>query len=206
MGKKKCSVSTSSCNDCNSSSSSCYSSNTFTNCCRKYPKCKCSFKNKCSPIYYPNNCVGNYPCPSPCPPYPCSPCPPCPPLCPPPCPPYPCPPQPFCGTPYTASTSVNTSTTVSLVSSSPNVNIFSSSGATITLPAISSLACCKYTKMFVISNISSGSITLNASISTNGQDGFASSSISSTSTVLTNTTVTLYAVYIPGGQNLWIIA
>ena len=227
MGKKKCSVSSSSTNCCDSSSSSsccntsssnCYSSSSsFTSCCRKYPKCNCAYKNKCSPVYYPNNCVGNYPCPPsnnyPCPPsnnYPCNPCPPtpCPPYpCPPyPCPPYPCPPATYCGTPYTSSGSVNTSTAVTLSASSPNVNIFSSSDTTVTLPAISSLSCCKYTKMLVISNISSTTLTLSASVSTNGQDGFASSLISSTYSVPSDTTVTLYAVYIPGGQNLWVIA
>lgn len=193
MGKNKCckKSSTSMCND-SSSSSSCTSSSTYGYCCTKYPKCYC-IKNKCAPIYYPNNCVGNYPC-NPCPP-------PCPAPCPQPCPPYPCPPYPCpptqCGLKYTANTSIITSNTTLNVNSQ-NVYICNPTSAiTITLPPISSLSSCGGTKMFVISNISTENIT----ISTSGD----SLTNSSKSTLSPNDTITLYSVNIPGGA-YWVVA
>lgn len=208
MGKKKYSTFSSKCCDSSSSSSSssdCFtSSSSYPKCCYKYPKCKCSYKNTCVPTYYPNNCVGNYPqCPPPCPPsnnYPCNPCPPYP------CPPYPCNPSTYCGTPYTSSGAINTSATSTLSASSPNVNIFNGTNTVVTLPAISSLGCCKYTKMFIISNINETSLTINAGVSINGQDGFATTPINISFTLVPDSSVTLYAVYIPGGQSLWVIA
>ncbi len=173
MGKKCCQKK-SSYNCCDNSSSSSYGF-----CCTKYPKCKCTI-NKCAPIYYPNNCVGKYPCP-----------PPCPPLCP---PPY-CPTQ--CGTKYTSNNSIITSSTT-LNSSSQNVYICNSSAnITITLPAISSLSACGFTKMFVISNISS----FNVEIITTGD----SLTNSSASTLTTGNTITLYAVNVLGGA-YWVVA
>lgn len=210
MGRKsKCisstsSSSSSSCNPCSSSSSS---STSFVYCCKKYPKCKCS------PIYYPNKC-DPYPCnpclPKSCPPYPCPPnpnpypypCPPNPYPCPPnpcgPCPPYPYP-QNTCGTPYTSNSNIITSDTT-LSSTSPNVNICNpvSSNITITLPSIpSGLLCCRYNKMFVISNISS---TNTVTISVASGD-----SLTSSVSLSQGDSVTLYSVYISTGS-YWIVA
>lgn len=201
MGRKfKCdssssSNSSSSCNPCSSSSSS----SSFVYCCKKYPKCKCA------PIYYPNNCGPNqYPCnpcaPRLCPPnpYPClpNPCGPCPPF---PCPPYPCPPNP-CTPAYTVNTSIGTSSTA-LAVTSPTVNVFnmSSTGQIITLPAISTLSSCNYTKQFVIANQVGATNTFG--IQTTSPDILNSTPIPA---LAAGQTVTLYAVYVPGGTSFWI--
>ena len=187
MGKKfKCeSSSSSNCNPCSSSSSS------FVVCCKKYPTCKCA------PIYYPNNCYPNsnqYPCnpcaPKLCPPYPCGPCPPY---------PVPYPPNP-CNPAYTVNTTINTSP-IALASTSPTVNVFNMSNVsqTITLPAISTLSSCNYTKQFVISNQVNA---LNAfAIVPTSPDTFNSTSITA---LAAGTSVTLYAVYVSGGTSFWI--
>lgn len=194
MGKNKCCKKSSSfkCDDSSSSSISCSinSSSTYGFCCSKYPKCRCVV-NKCAPIYYPNNCVGQYPCPQPCPPYPC------PPLCPPSCPPA------QCGLKFTTSGSTTSST--NLTATSPNVNIYSTI-QTIQLPAISSLSCCGYTKMFILSNLSTstGVLTLNTGTSTSGQDSFIDGTNSSTISV--GQSLTIYSVYIPNATSYWVIA
>ena len=190
MGKNKCCKKSSSfkCDDSSSSSISCssYSSSTYGFCCPKYPKCGCVV-NKCAPIYYPNNCVGQYPCnpcPSPCPPYPC--------------PPYPCPPT-QCGVKYTSNTSIITSNTT-LNANSQNVYICNPTSAniTITLPAISSLSSCGFNKMFVISNISA---SYTVSITTSG-DSLTNNSLS---TLSQGDSITLYSVNVPGGA-YWVVA
>lgn len=191
MGKKNCCKKSSSsfrCDESTSSSTSCssYSSSTYGHCCPKYPKCRCVV-NKCAPIYYPNNCVGQYPC-NPCPPTPC--------------PPYPCPPA-QCGLKFTTSGSTTSST--NLTATSPNVNIYSTI-QTIQLPAITSLSSCGYTKMFVLSNLSTstGSLTINTGTSTYGQDLFINGT--STNTLATGLTITLYSVYVPNATSYWVIA
>lgn len=189
MGRKfKC--------DSTSLSSCSSSSNSFINCCKKYPKCKCA------PIYYPNNC-NPYPCgpcsPNPCPPNPCPPN-----FCLPnpcgPCPPYPICPPPNCGTSYTSNPTIIT-TSSSLTSSTQNINICNpTSDITLTLPNIASgLQSCGYKKMYVISNISANNtVTI----------------LPTVSDVLTNTSLilnsgesaTLYSVYIgPSSTNYWVV-
>ncbi len=205
MGKKskcksKCdsSSSSSSCDPCSSSSS------TFGYCCNKFPKCKCEYGvNKCTPIYYPNNCVGPNPCnPRPCPPpYPCSPCPPpCPPF-----PPFPCPLPQNCS-PYTSAvtTITQSSTTIPLAVNSPNVNVFATSAGlttlAITLPAINTLNSCNYSKMFVLSNLSGGSsITVNT---TSGD--LLTNNNTSTFVLAAGSTITIYSVY-TGTTNYWAV-
>jgi len=191
MGKNKCCKKSSSLRcDESSSSTSCSSSSTYGFCCPKYPKC-CCVKDKCAPIYYPNNCVGKYPC-NPC-------LPPCPPPCPPyPCPPYPCPPT-QCGAKYTSNNSLITSNST-LTASSSNLYICNPTSAdiTITLPAISSLGSCCYTKMFVISNISS---TNTVTIATTG-DSLTNPSVSP---LVQGESVTLYSVNVSGGA-YWVVA
>lgn len=186
MGKNKCCKKSSSKCFESSSSSSCYSSSsTYGFCCPKYPKC-CCVKDKCAPIYYPNNCVGQYPCN------------PCPPLCPPPCPPFPCPPT-QCGTKYTSSnTKITTSSALS--TSTQNVLICEPASAdiTLTLPAISSLSSCGYTKMFVISNISS---TYDVNVITTAPDSLTQSAI----VLSQGESVTLYSVYMSSGS-YWVVA
>lgn len=198
MGRKfKCdSSSSSNCNPCSSSSSS------YINCCNKFPKCKCA------PIYYPNNCN---PYPYPCNPNPCAPklCPPYPNPCAPNlCPPYPCPPYPYnpcapntCAPAYTVNTSISTSST-SLAVTSPTVNVFnmSSPSQIVTLPAISTLSSCNYTKQFVIANQVGGSNTF--AINPTSPDIINSNAVVS---LAAGGTVTLYAVYVPSGISFWII-
>jgi hypothetical protein len=192
MGKKsKCK---SSCDPCYSSSScdQCYSSSsTYGYCCNKFPKCKCEYVNKCASIYYPNSYVGQYPC-NPCPPRPC------PPLC----PPFPPCPLNSSGSIYTTSGSTTSSTT--LTASSPNVNIYSAV-QTIQLPAITSLSSCGYTKMFVLSYLSTsaGSLIINTGISTFGQDQFTSSP--TPILISAGDSITLYAVYIPNAISYWVV-
>lgn len=188
MGKKNCCKKMS----CDLTSSSDCTKSSIKYCCTKYPKCYC-VKEKCSPIYYPNNCVGQYPCNpcNPCKPYnPCNPCNPC--L------PNPCFPS-QCKTSYTANTSIITSNTV-LNANSQNVYICNptSSDITITLPSISSLGSCCFTKMFVISNISPSFTT---TIVTNGD----SLTNPSKSILSQNETITLYSVNVSGGA-YWVVA
>lgn len=192
MGRKfKCdssSSSSSSCNPCSSSSSS------FINCCKKYPSCKCA------PIYYPNNCnpYPYNPCvPRNCPPFPCppNPCGPYPPF---PCPPIPCPPNP-CTPNYTVNTIITTSST-SLAVTSPTVNVFnmSVSSQNVTLPAISTLNSCNYTKMFVIAN---QSLSLNSfNVIPTSPDTIITGAIS----LSAGQSITLYAIYVPGGASFWV--
>ena len=192
MGRKfKCDFGTSSnCNPCSSSSSS------MVYCCKKYPKCKCS------PIYYPNNC-NPYPCnpcaPKICPPNPCGPCGPFPPYPPFPCPPPPCAPN-TCAPFYTSNPTIGTSST-SLAVTSPTVNLYNmaTSGQTITLPAISMLGTCNYTKQFVIGNQVTSSNTF--AINPTSPDGFYSTPITA---LAAGQTVILYAVYVSGGTSFWI--
>lgn len=202
MGKTKCCKKSSStkCDDSCSSSS-------YGHCCPKYPKCYC-VRDKCSPIYYPNNTIGQYPCnpcrPPQCPPYnPCNPCPPYNPCNP--CPPFnPCPPT-QCGAKYTSYNTINSSDLI-LSASSSNVYICNPpiSGLTITLPAISSLGSCCYTKMFVISNISNiFGTTGSVIISVTAGDTLTNPSATP---IATNTTVTLYSVNISGGAGYWVVA
>jgi len=186
MGKNKCCKKSSSfkCDDSSNSSTSCssYSSSTYGFCCPKYPRCGCVV-NKCAPIYYPNNCVGQYPCN--------------------PCPPYPCPPT-QCGVKYNTSGSTTSST--NLTATSPNTNIYSTT-QTIQLPAITSLSCCGYTKMFILSNLSTstGSLTINTGTSTFGQDLFTNNG-SNTYTLSSGQTLTIYSVYVPNATSYWVVA
>lgn len=182
-------------NKCCKKSSTCDNTTTYGFCCPKYPKC-CCVKENCIPIYYPNNC--KYPNITSC--DPCSPCPPCPPrpLCPP-CSQYPpCfPPQ--CGTKYTSNnTIIVTSSTLNV--NSPNVYICnpSSSNIILTLPLISSLGLCSYTKMFVISNISP---TYTVSINPTIGDNLTQMPL----TLNQGESATLYSVYISSGS-YWVIA
>lgn len=191
MGKKNCCKKKSSSFICDSSSSSSCTISSYKYCCPKYPKCYC-VKDKCAPIYYPNNCIGQYPC------NPCKP--PCPPLCPPySCPPYPCIPN-QCGAKYTSNTSIITSNTT-LTYNSQNVYICNptTTDITITLPAISSLGSCGFTKMFVISNLSTSSNDV--LISTTGD----SLTNSSASTLSPGDSITLYSVNVSGGA-YWVVA
>jgi hypothetical protein len=201
MGRKfKCdSTSSSNCNPCSSSSSS------YVYCCTKFPKCKCA------PIYYPNNCVPNqYPCnpcaPKLCPPFPCAtnPCGPQFPCATNPCgPSFSCAPNPYgppnsCGTPYTSNSSFIGITTT-FIASTPNVNICNptiGSTITITLPAISTLSGCCYNKMFVISNIGDGTVSISVA---------SGDSLTKLITSLgTGDSVTLYSVYNATGS-YWIV-
>jgi len=194
MGRKfKCDLSSSSSCDITSRSLS-----SVINCCNKYPKCKCS------PIYYPNKC-SPYPC-DPCKPncynpiscipniqgvYPAYPCPP---------PPNPCVPPPNTCTPsYTVNTTINTSS-VALAVTSPTVNVFnmSTESQIITLPSISSLSSCKYTKQFVIAN--QVGATNSFTIIQTSPDILTSAPIS----LSAGQTVTLYAVYVPNGTSFWV--
>jgi hypothetical protein len=196
MGKKKYSCSSSSsdckCGNCSSlsssfgscslssSSSSCSSSSgsNYGYCCNKYPKCKGSCYNKCAPIYYPNNCVGRIPCP----PYS----------------PYPCPTSP-CAPTYTVNTSIGT-TAITLAYTSPTVNVFNTNAGafSVTLPTISTLSPCNYTKQFVIANQSGIANAL--TISPAAGDSIITGSISLTA----GQTATLYAVYVAGGASFWV--
>ena len=195
MGKKSkkyCSTSSSS-----STSSSYDSSNTHGSCCKNYPSCKgfCSSSSstyKCAPIYYPNNCVSRptYPYGQ-CPPGPCPPGP-CPPF---PCPPFPCPPTPQCNPAYTVNQIIGSQPS-QLSPTSPTVNIYTTGTTTVLLPPIISLTNCNYTKMFVISNIGTGPIT----ITTTSPDLLTNN----TGTLPINTSITLYAVYIPGSTSYWV--
>lgn len=194
MGKTKCckKKSSSICYDDSSSSSTSYQNNSCSSssnkhrCCPKYPKCLCPV-NKCAPIYYPNNCVGQYPC------NPCNPCNPYKPLC----PPFPCAPL-QCGTKYTSNNTIIT-TDSTLNVNSPNVFISNPSSAniTLTLPLISGLGSCGYTKMFVISNISS---VYTVSISVSAGDSLTRTPISLGS----GDSIILYSVYISSGS-YWVV-
>lgn len=189
MGKKKCCKKSSSLRcDETSSSTSCSSSSTYGFCCPKYPKC-CCVKDKCAPIYYPNNCVGKYPC-NPCLPL-------CPPPCPPPCPPYPCPPT-QCAPTYNSYSSVVAGSSISFNLLS-NYTLFivnpTDSSGNLYLPAITTLSSCCYNKMFVISNISSESIVLNPSTTTTTTDNINGQ----TSVIIgPNSSVNVYSSYISG--------
>ena len=184
MGKTKCckKSSSSKCDESTSSSSSCslsYSSS-YGQCCSKYPKCYCA-KDKCAPIYYPNNCVGQYPC------NPCKP----------PCPPYPCPPS-QCTPTYTSYSSIIAGSSISfnLLSSYTLfiINPTDSSG-NLYLPSILSLSSCSYNKMFVISNISSETIILNPSTTTTTTDNINGQT---SVTIDPNSSVNVYSSYISG--------
>lgn len=189
MGKNKyCKKSSSSRCDDSSSSTSCYSSSsTYGFCCPKYPKC-CCVKDKCAPIYYPNNCVGQYPC---------NPCPPCPPPCPSPCPPYPCSPAQYASA-YNSYGSIIAGTAISF-SLLSNYTLFivnpTDTSGNLYLPAIRSLSSCCFNKMFVISNISTQTIVLNPSTSTTTTDN-----INGQSSVILgpNSSVNVYSSYISG--------
>ena len=199
MGKTKCCKKSSStkCDDSSSSSS-------YGHCCPKYPKCYC-VRDKCAPIYYPNNTIGQYPCnpcrPPQCPPYnPYNHCPPYNPCNP--CPPLPCPPT-QCGAKYTSNnTLISSDSTLSASSSNVYICDPPASGLTITLPAISSLGSCCYTKMFVISNIDVSGNAGNVIISVAAVDTLSNTSATP---ILPNTTVTLYSVNISGGA-YWVVA
>lgn len=198
MGKNKCCKKSSSlrCDESSSSTSCSSSSSTYGFCCPKYPKC-CCVKDKCAPIYYPNNCVGQYPC-NPCRP-PCPP--PCPSPCPPPCPPYPCPPT-QCAPIYNSYSSIIAGTSISFNLSS-NYTLYivnpTDSLGNLYLPAIKSLSSCYYNKMFVVSNISAETIVLNPSTTTtttdniNGQPSISIGPYSS---------INVYSSYI-GGVGYW---
>jgi hypothetical protein len=190
MGKKFgcCKKKSSTKCDDSSSSSSSYSSSTYGYCCPKYPKCHCNV-NKCAPIYYPNNCVGQYPynsyrppCPSPYPsPYP-----------------SPCLPPTQCNPLYNSYTSIIAGNTISFNLLSQYtlyiVNPTDTSG-NLYLPIIGSLSTCCYNKMFVISNISSNTIVINPSTSTTTTDninGLPSLTIQAYSSI------NIYSSYISG--------
>ena len=165
-----------------SSSSSCSSiyPSSFTSssnsCCPKYPKC-CCLTNKCAPIYYPNNCVGRYPCPEPCPPFP-----------------FPSP----CSPIYKSYSSVITGNPISFnLLSQYNtyiVNPTDTSG-NLYLPAIGSLSATCYSKVFIISNISSNIITLNPSATTTTTDNINGLP---TISIPANSSVNVYSSYISG--------
>ena len=225
MGKKsKCCQKLSSSVSCGNSSSSSSSSSlscssslssSYGYCCPQYPKCKGScYKNKCAPIYYPNNYVGQYPSgqypsgpcpPKPCPPYPCSPYP---------CPPYPCGPNPCGPNPYPPNpcnptqcspfynTFPNTITPSSTSTPSINnaytlylVNPTDASG-NIVLPGVTAFVNCCYNKMFVFTNISSTNSFVLATTGTDLINGLTSIIIPP------NTSVTLYSSYV-GGIGYW---
>ena len=201
MGKKsKCcqksssSTSSSSCSSSSSSSSSSScspSSSSYGYCCPQYPRCKGScYKNKCVPVYYPNNYVGQYPC-NPCPPNPCNPCNPC---FPNPCNLTQC--SPFYNT-YTSILVPSSSTTPSVNNAYTLylVNPADSSG-NIVVPAVVAFSGCCYNKMFVFTNISSSNIFTLTPSGTDTINGLT------TVTILPNTSVTLYSSYV-GGIGYW---
>ena len=166
---------------------------TETNCCKNYPTCKgfcssssiskypCPIPPQCNykyfPTYYPNNCL----------PFP--PCPPIPPV----------PPQ--LSTPYTVNQTITTVST-SLSPTSPNVNLFNMSvtAQSVSLPLISLLSGTNYIKMFVISNISS---SISFTVVSSGKDILTNTCTNTFILGFTNT-ITLYAVYIPGGTSYWV--
>lgn len=157
-----------------------YSSDSDSNtCCNKYPKCKCT------PIYYPER---NYP-------YPCQINPPCPPYQPIPIRPNPCVPVPPL---YTANNIIGTTST-SLSSSSPTINVFNaSSDIIITLPPINTLSSVNYIKQFIISSHSS-------SIGTITPSPTAPDIIINGMVVLSpGQTATIYSVYSTSGS-FWVI-
>lgn len=163
---------------CSSSSSSCFSSSSSSCvvCCKKYPKCNCYNVNKCAPIYYPNNCVGQYPC------NPCNPC------------PSPCPPTIYKPS-YTSYNAIITASTFNLLTPY-NLFIVNSNPTSLYLPTIGSLSSYCYSKMFVISNISSSNvITLYPSASTTTTDNI--NGLPSI-TIPINSSVTVYSSYING--------
>ena len=186
MGKTKCCKKSSStkCDDSSSSSS-------YGHCCPKYPKCYC-VRDKCAPIYYPNNTIGQYPCnpcrPPQCPPYnPCNPC-----------PPLPCPPT-QCAPTYTSYSSLISGTAISFNLLLPYtlfiINPTDSSG-NLYLPAITSLSSCCYNKMFVISNINiTSSIILNPSTTTTTTDNINGQT---SVTISPNSSVNVFSSYING--------
>lgn len=188
-----------------SSFSSCSSSNTYGYCCPQYPKCK----NKCAPIYYPNNYVGQYPCnpcnpPKLCPPYPPNHCPPYPPNhCPSNSTNY-CPPNPpnTCSPFYNTFTNilVPTSTTTTTLNNAYTLFLVNptGSGGIVELPTITSLANCCYKKMFIFTNISiTNSFSLTPpSTSSDTINGLPSYLVSP------QTSVTLYSSFV-GGLGYW---
>lgn len=176
------SSSSSSCSSSSYYSSSCSSSN-YAYCCTKYPKCHCKVSkceiNKCAPIYYPNNCVGQYPYNT--------------------CRPH-CPPNPGahaqCSPTYNSYISILAGSSISFNLSSQYtlyiVNPTDTSG-NLYLPTISSLSTCCYNKMFVISNISLNTIIVNTSSS-------GSDSINGLTniTIPANSSVNIYSSNISG--------
>lgn len=168
-----------------SSSSSCSSSKSSSSksCCLKYPKCHCKV-NKCAPIYYPNNCIGHYPCGS----IPnrlerISKC---------------------ASSIHNSYSSIITGNAISfnllLVYTIYIVNPTDASG-NLYLPAINSLNICSYNKTFIISNISSYAITINPSTTTITTDNInGSTSVS----IPANSSVTIYSSYI-NGIGYWIL-
>jgi len=202
MGKKSICCkkkSTSTCCDDSSSSSSA----TYGFCCSKYPKCRC-IVNKCAPIYYPNNCVGQVPC-NPCKPsypiYPSYPpsCPPsyppsCPPSYPPSCPPY-HPNQ--CVPTYNSYNNIITGNPI-LFNLLTQYTLYivnpSDTSGNLYLPAISSLGACCYNKIFIISNISSNNITINPS-QTNTTNDSINGLINKI--IIEHSSVSIYSTYIP---------
>jgi hypothetical protein len=169
---------------CQSSSYS--SSYTYGFCCYKYPKCNCK-PYKCSPIYYPNNCVNQ----SPCNPYS--------PLCPSPYTPNPCVPSPC--------SSVYNTYNIIIKGNQINFNILqqytlyivdpSDGSGNLYLPLINNLGVCCYNKMFVISNINgTNSIMLNPAQNSNDIINGLSQV-----TIQPNSSVTVYSSLVSGFGN-----
>jgi hypothetical protein len=170
----------------------CDSSSKQKKCCSKYPKCEC--RDSCVPIYYPNNCIDKYPCNPCCPP----PCAPYPPLCPPLYPPFP-----LQSIPYTTYGSVVNTTpftpnnTYTLYIINPDTMIVPGA-ITFYLPAVSTLLSTKYTKTFIISNLST---TYDVLVSNNGSGDMINGS-TSIYTIPSATSITFYASRI-GTQGYW---
>ena len=187
---------------CNSSSSS-----SSHSCCKQYPICKCSsYKNKCLPIYYPNNYINQYACPPKCntPPF-CHPQHQYPPQYPhqypSQCPPHPSPhppPPPPCN-PTQSNIFYNTNPTIitgngttinMILNQAYNINIFNpitDSSGNINLPDICT-SLCNSNKIFIISNISSSNtinLVPNLSNLINGLNNMV--------IIPCNTSITLYA-------------
>jgi hypothetical protein len=184
--KSKCcqkQSSSSSLSSCSSFSSSSSRSSSYGYCCPKYPKCNNScYVNKCAPIYYPNNNIGQYPCN----PYR--------PICPP-----PCPPTTQCAPFYNSYNTIIAGTSISFNLLSAYtlfiVNPTDTSG-NLYLPPISSLSSCCYNKMFVISNVSAtNTITLNSSTTTTTTDSINGSN---QAIISPNSSVNIYSSFIAG--------
>lgn len=181
MGKKchQSSSSSSSSYISTNSTSSCFNFKSNSDCCKKYPKCKCAV-NKCIPMYIPNNYVG---C-APCPPYPS-----CPSPCLPPCPV-------IKSQSYNNLNSIVTTSTTLTAQFNLYICDTTLNNLTLTLPQISTLASCYYNKMFIISNkdtTSTNSITL----ATTGGD-----TIIGSTTIGINESICLYSTFI-GGVGYW---